>query len=485
MALTYGSRGDDVLQYQQKMKAAGIDTGPLDGIWGDKTEAANKAYAASMTQATNTLAKPAAAVDPLAGLVGLRSTAERMGGTVGWDPKTGPSVNGAKIDTTGMKNVGGAWYGTQDNILGQLGTTKAPAYQTGGGMFSQEQMQGLIDKILNPQAFSFDPATNPAYQAMQRTAEANGEKAFNNNLADLTSATGGRLNSWAAGQASQARSNEMSALDAQIPGLYEMAYGMWNDQQNRDASNLGLLQGMDNTLYGRSRDAYGDFRDNVGTALDLKQQGVQNANDTRNYNRDVMESDRNFTRSNMESDRNYALNVRQENRIGSGSGATDKSIAGMGTPDQVAEYYDTLKSFGAGGKSPAELYTAASTTIRGDLVKLMGEKLTNQLLSDVKAMDTVVGQPKTSDTTGYNISKDPVALRAIDMMGETVETPSSVNKFQTVEAPKYTQQKIAEYVMNNVTDDEQLAAILNYLGIPDNVFDGPQQYDGSALNYKK
>ena len=52
MALTYGSRGDDVLAYQKQMKAAGFDPGPLDGIFGKKTQAADTAYKAAMAKAT-------------------------------------------------------------------------------------------------------------------------------------------------------------------------------------------------------------------------------------------------------------------------------------------------------------------------------------------------------------------------------------------------------------------------------------------------
>jgi len=481
MAVTYGSKGDDVLQYQKKLAAAGFNPGPLDGIYGDKTKAADTAYQASMTQATNSIAKPAGA-DPLAGLVGLRSTAERMGGIVGWDPKTGPSVNGAKIDTTGMKYQNGSWYGNQDSIMNQLATTKAPEYQAGGGMFKQEDLQGLVDKILNPQAFQFD-ASNPMIASMMGQAEKSGEKAFNNNLADLTAATGGRLNSWAAGQASQARS---SAVEDIMPQLYEMAYGMWGDEQNRNASALSSLMGIDETMYNRSRDAYGDFRDNVGTGLDLANQQYERGADTRDYNRDVMESDRTFNRGNLESDRNYALNVSQERRIASGSTATDKSIASMGTPDQVAEYYDTLKRFGNGGKSPSDLYTAASTTLRGDLVTIMGEDLADQLLSDLEGMDKVVGQTKPETEADFIVSKDPIAQRASAMMEEMMQTSDPTSTFgAVVDKARYTPKQIAEYVMNNVEDDEKLAAILNYLGIPETVFNGPQQNDGSVPIYKK
>ena len=328
MALTYGSRGSDVLDYQKKMAAAGFNPGPLDGIWGDKTEAASKAYQGAMTQATSSLASPAAAApttDPTAGLVGLRSAAERAGGTVTWDPTKGAMVNGATIDTSRMKSIGNKWYGTAEDVYGQLATTKAPDYQTGGGMFSQEDMQGLIQRILNPTAFTIDE-TNPMISTMRQQATKAGDKAFSDNIADLTAGTGGQLSSWAASQASGARSNALQDAESAIARL---AYSMWQDQQQQQLSRLNALLGVDQTMYGRSRDAYGDYRDAVGTGLDLANQQYDRSIDARNYGRDVYESDRAFAQDQTNADRNYALNVRQENRIasgGSGSSSTTDEI---------------------------------------------------------------------------------------------------------------------------------------------------------------
>lgn len=406
MALTYGSRGDDVLEYQKQMKAAGFDPGPLDGIYGKRTEAANTAYKASMQQATSSLAPPSPASslappDPAAGLIGLRSTAERMGANVGWSPETGATLNGAKVNTAGMVNKDNAWYGKPEDIYGLVGTSKAPEYQTGGGMFSPEEMQGLVQKILNPQAFSFD-ASNPMIASMMGQAEQQGEKAFNNNIADMTSLTGGRLNSWAAGQASQARSGAMTDI---MPQLYEMAYGMWNDSQDRNLTNLNALMGVDETMYGRSRDSYGDMISAANTGLGIENQKFERGIDERNYGRDVMESDRNYGRDVLESDRNYNRDVLESNRdyglrAASSRGSSEESndITGLGSPEQVQSYYDFLDIFSGGGNgtykdNPAAAYTRLVGN-RGQIEKMVGTKLYNKLVSDIKGIDAVVGTVK-------------------------------------------------------------------------------------------
>lgn len=42
--LKTGSRGDEVLALQKRLRAAGFDPGPLDGIFGGKTDAALRAF---------------------------------------------------------------------------------------------------------------------------------------------------------------------------------------------------------------------------------------------------------------------------------------------------------------------------------------------------------------------------------------------------------------------------------------------------------
>lgn len=495
MALTYGSRGDDVLEHQKKMKAAGFDPGPLDGIYGTKTKAADDLYKASMQQATASLGgstMPGGAttqVNPIEGLIGLRSTAERAGANVGWTPETGATLNGAKVDTSGMVNHNNSWYGKPEDVYGLLATSKMPEYQAGGGMFKPEDIQGLVQKILNPQAFTFD-ASNPMLASMMGQAEQAGAKAFNDNIAGLTGLTGGRLNSWAAGQASQAREGATQAI---MPQLYELAYGMWNDQQNRDLTNLNALLGIDETMYGRARDSYGDMRNAGLTGLDIEGTKYNRQVDQQMTNRDIFESDRNYNRDVMESDRDYGLRAAAERRISANSGGSSASaddLTAKGTPEQIDAYYQLLDSFGGGGYGTyegkaSEAYKKVVSN-RGKIEPLIGPKLYDQLVKEVKGLLTTVGDAQPVEKEPFDVAKDPIAQRAIDMMGETIEVAgtNSMGAPTMQKKPAHTQKKIAEYVMANVTDDEQLAAILNYLGIPDTVFDGPQPYDGSGYRLK-
>ena len=401
-----------------------------------------------------------------------------MGGTVGWDPASGPSVNGAKIDTTGMKNVGGKWYGSNQNIMGQLATVKAPDYVNP----NQTDMDALVKKILNPEAFAYDPTTDPAYQSLLSRYTQEGDRAFANTMVDLNANTGGELNSWAVSGASNARNDMVSQAQDSIPALMQAAYGMYSDKQNQTYKQFDALNGLDSTSYNRFRDTTGDFQTNVKNALGLMDTADATTRDTRNFNRDVAVSDRNFTQDVAvsdrnfaqdvkTSDRNYALAVRAENRIGrkSASGSSEKNtdITKLGTQPQIGAYYQFLDIFSGGGNGTYKGNAAAAYSRligkRGEIEKQIGSKLYKQLVSDVKGIDTVVGQPAAAKSSEpVAISKDPVVGRAADMMDAVKEDNQGGTN---VKVPKYTNDEIAKYVAANISDYDLFVQAMNYLGI--------------------
>lgn len=449
MALAYGSRGNDVLEYQKKMKTAGIDPGPLDGIWGNKTEAANKTYQASMSQASNKLSTQNG---PPSGLIGLRSTAEGMGANVGWSPETGATINGGKVDTSGLQNFGNRWYGTPEQIYGMMATTPAPEHEN--TMFDQNEISGLIYKILNPGKFTYDKNTDPAYQSLLTSATANGEKAFNNNIADLTSLTGGRLNSWAAGQASQARTNEISQADAQIPNLYQLAYGMYQDKQNQNTNALNTLLGMDETSYNRSRDSYGDFKANVNTALGLEDQDYQRGVDTQNYNRGVLESDRSFNRGTLESDRTFNYNKTLNEEA--------KTASTPPTTEQLATYNKMLASLSQNGLTPAENLKKI-----GDLPKtivgMIGEDLYGQLLENIQS-----GLYAKAPEAASPMVDSPYYSAGMSQM-KSMQDATVTDEVKHNEIPKYTAEEISQmmydWIDNQSISPDQKAELANALGL--------------------
>jgi hypothetical protein len=77
-----------------------------------------------------------------------------------------------------------------------------------------------------------------------------------------------------------------------------------------------------------------------------------------------------------------------------------KNPESMGTPQQVQNYYDLLNTFSGDGPQQKYLNDAAGAYAqiigsRGQIEGLVGPKLYQQLVSDIKGLDTVKGAPKT------------------------------------------------------------------------------------------
>lgn len=127
----------------------------------------------------------------------------------------------------------------------------------------------LVNKAVNREEFSYDPATDQAYQAYAKEYGRLGDQARENTLGDVAGNTGGLVSSYAVTAAQQAQNQYNQALTDKIPALMEAAYARYNDDFNGKLSLIGTLQGLDDSAYGRF-------------------------SDQRDYDRSVFESDRNY-----------------------------------------------------------------------------------------------------------------------------------------------------------------------------------------------
>lgn len=136
--------------------------------------------------------------------------------------------------------------------------------------------QGTIDDLANQIAnrkFEYDYKNDPMYQQMQDSYMRNGQRAMQDTLGQLSARTGGLASSYAGSMAQQSYNNYMMNLADRIPELQKLAYSMYQDEGNNMRNNLSMYQGLDNTDYGRYKDAYnmasneydrryGEFSDN-------------------------------------------------------------------------------------------------------------------------------------------------------------------------------------------------------------------------------
>lgn len=145
------------------------------------------------------------------------------------------------------------------NVLAK-GDSSSGESSGGGGSFSyesapsyvskyQSQIDELAQQILNRDAFSYDPETDPTYQQYKQSYTKNGQRAMQDTLGQVSARTGGLASSYAGSAAQQTYDNYMSALADKIPELRQLAYEMYQDEGNTMLNNLGVLQGLEQSDY--------------------------------------------------------------------------------------------------------------------------------------------------------------------------------------------------------------------------------------------
>ena len=80
--------------------------------------------------------------------------------------------------------------------------------------------------------FTYNPYTDPAYQAYRQQYLSAGQRATQNTLAQASAATGGRPSSYAISAAAQAGNNYAAQLSDKIPELYNQAYNRYTNQRD-------------------------------------------------------------------------------------------------------------------------------------------------------------------------------------------------------------------------------------------------------------
>lgn len=131
-----------------------------------------------------------------------------------------------------------------------------------------EQIKTMYDQIVN--APKFDPNSiydTPEYSALQDKYERLGDTAMGDTMAQASSMTGGRLNSWAQSAASQAKNSYNQQFTDLIPQMQANARANYDNEMNQRMGILDLLMGMDNTEYNRWSD---DLNFDYGVDQDQK-----------------------------------------------------------------------------------------------------------------------------------------------------------------------------------------------------------------------
>ena len=253
--LNLGSRNDEVKRLQQELINQGYDVGSsgADGIYGEKTQAAVRAY-----QHDNKLT-----VDGIAGnqtQTSLYSKAAQQAPAQQTPAQTESPVKGVTQEVyTQMTEQ----YKPSDNVNNAWAAIESLQQQLKGDTKYGEDLDKIVADLMNRPAFQYDVEKDPLFQQMLASQKEAGKKAMEDTVARSAALTGGYGNSWAQSAGQQAYDQQIRAAYDQLPQYYQLAMNAHNMETEDLMRKYSLLSEADQkefdrlmTEYGLATDAY-------------------------------------------------------------------------------------------------------------------------------------------------------------------------------------------------------------------------------------
>lgn len=283
----------------------------------------------------------------------------------------------------------------------------------------QDQINSMVNDILNRDKFSYDYTTDPLYKMYADAYTRNGQQAMKDTYAQMAARTGG-LGSSYAGTAAQTQYNQyMNALNDKVPELYKLAYSMYQDEGNTMRNNLGMIQGLENTDYGRYMDTLGQWNTDRNFNYGQYQDALGQWNTDRNFNYgqyqddwDRYYNDRNFSYGQYSDDwdrwntnRNWDYNLWQDNLD------RQEEAAKAAYNNQVAAYNAKQKQVDSYNAAQQAAYDAALKKYQQDNNKTTPAKANNSYDSNPNATIKAVQNSGSSPVVEfygvtYNLSQN-------------------------------------------------------------------------------
>lgn len=242
-------------------------------------------------------------------------------------------------------------------MLAQYERNRPGDYQSKYG----DQIQAMLDKILNREDFSYDFNADPMYQQYADRYQQQGQMAMMDTMGNAAALSGGYGNSYGQTVGQQTYQGYLQELNDVIPELRNAAYSMYQDEGDKMLTDMGLLQGLDESDYGRYRDDVGDYYTDL--QYYYNKHNDMSESEYNRYLNDVSawENDRAYwygkqqdERSQSNWEKEYALAAQSAKNKGS-SGGSGKSGSGTESYSTVKAYLDEVYG---GGATSQELLTA-------------------------------------------------------------------------------------------------------------------------------
>lgn len=243
MALSYGSRGDDVKKLQEALNKSGSYNLDVDGIYGQKTQNAVKQW-----QTANGLnADGIAGDDTTNKLYGLDVQQPQQPVTDGGGVQQ-PSSTGTQQTTPKLSYDPSLDESYQQALAAlQQAQQSLPSYK---GTYDQ-QLQDIYNQIVNRDKFSYDLNSDMLYQQYANQYAQQGKMAMMDTMGQAAALTGGYGSSYGQAVGQQAYNAYMQEAADILPTLEAQAWERYNAEGDQMMQNLGMYQDLENTEYSR------------------------------------------------------------------------------------------------------------------------------------------------------------------------------------------------------------------------------------------
>lgn len=119
-----------------------------------------------------------------------------------------------------------------------------------------DMIKTTLDKIMNRPDFKYDPEKDPAFMALRKQAQRQGEQNYENAIGGISANTGGRLNTWATSMASQGRNNALLQAEMAQPQYEQRAYERYQYESMQNYNQLSALQNLDGMEFNKYQASY-------------------------------------------------------------------------------------------------------------------------------------------------------------------------------------------------------------------------------------
>lgn len=218
------------------------------------------------------------------------------------------------------------------------------------------QIDKLLNEILNREDFSYDVMNDPLYQQYRDMYMREGDRAMRDTLAEVAAGAGG-MNTYAITAAQQANNYYNSQLNDKIPELYQLAYNMYLNDKESKVQDLGILQNMDATQYGRYRDTINDYYNDKNFAFNAYQSAVNQGNWQTNFDYNSKQNNQNFMYNDFWKNKEFDYNDSWNNKEWDANQA-DKDLANS-RYDQETAKNEVWNLIGLGVTPSADLIAKA------------------------------------------------------------------------------------------------------------------------------